>query len=128
MDNVYQQGNPSDSDYEQEAQQNEQNQKKKNYIVNDMYSDSEEEEKRVIKTEKQKRWGKLKEIKQSISQKMKINDFNALYTEFENLTKEFEKSKRVVEKEGIPTFYISTLFVMLTFLNNFPNEEKKKLS
>lgn len=43
---------------------------------------------------------------------MKINDFNALYTEFENLTKEYEKSKRVVEKEGVPIFYIATLYLL----------------
>eukprot|EP00825_Cyclidium_porcatum_P025202 TRINITY_DN2745_c0_g1_i10.p1 TRINITY_DN2745_c0_g1~~TRINITY_DN2745_c0_g1_i10.p1 ORF type:complete len:647 (-),score=200.19 TRINITY_DN2745_c0_g1_i10:112-2052(-) len=128
MENVFQQGNPSDSDEKRQDDNESDQQQNRKYIVNDLFSDSDEEEKRIVRTEKEKRWGKLKEIKNSISQKMKINDFNALYTEFENLTKEYEKSKRVVEKEGVPIFYIATLYLLQTYLTNYPNEEKKKLS
>lgn len=30
-------------------------------------------------------------------------------TEYENLTKEYDKSKNVVEREGIPNFYVKCL-------------------
>lgn len=49
-------------------------------------------------------------------------------TEFNNLLKEFEKSKKVIEENGIPNFFIRSLYVLEDKIKNFSSEEKQKLS
>ena len=71
---------------------------------------SEEDERHVVISEKQKRTQKMREIIQRIRNKFLINDFVSLLSEFEDLVKEAEKGARLFEKEGgYPRFYIRIL-------------------
>jgi len=73
------------------------------------FSDDEDDTKRVVKSAKDKRYEILQTTIKSMRNSMKINDIAKIQTEYENLTKEYEKAKAVVEKEGIPNFYIKCL-------------------
>ena len=89
---------------------------------------SEDEEKHIIVSEKDKRFLKMKEIIDKINKKMNIKDFSSLLEHFEELNKELEKSKKILEKEGIPRFYIRTIALIESTVANFSAEDKKKLN
>lgn len=73
------------------------------------FSDDEDDTKRVVKSAKDKRFDILQTTIKSMRNSMKINDIAKIQTEYENLSKEYDKAKNVVEKEGIPNFYIKCL-------------------
>ena len=73
------------------------------------FSDDEDDTKRVVKSAKDKRYDILQTTIKSMRNTMKINDIAKIQTEYENLTKEFEKAKAVVSKEGVPNFFIKCL-------------------
>lgn len=106
------------SDEEQnEVPEVQQRSKVRNILAYDLESESEEEEKRVVRSEKEKRYGKLKEIIRKIQDKININDFFSISDLFEELNKELEKSKKVIAKEGIPKFYIKICFMLENLVN-----------
>ena len=88
---------------------------------------SDEDEKRVVKSEKDKRFEAIREIIDKIKDKMKIKDFSAIHDLFDELNKQVEKAKKVIEKEGVPLFYIRICWVLENMLNNVSSEEKKNL-
>ncbi|MRT33186.1 hypothetical protein FGX01_05365, partial [Xylella fastidiosa subsp. multiplex] len=57
------------------------------------FSDEEEDQKRVVRTAKEKRFEDLNAIVKQIKNFRKIRDFAKLLTAFENLTKAFTKAK-----------------------------------
>merc|ERR1711885_28075 len=61
---------------------------------------------------------------------MKIHDIAKVLTEYENLTKGYEKAKTVVEKEGIPNFYIKILSDLEDYIQTQweDTDGRKKLS
>ncbi|KAF6025727.1 EIF3C [Bugula neritina] len=74
------------------------------------WSDSDDDDaKRVVKSEKEKRFDELSEIIKTSKNYRKIKDMANTLTAFENLTKAFEKAKRVIDKEGLPHFFIRHL-------------------
>lgn len=73
------------------------------------FSDDEEETRRVVRSEKDKRYEDMLSIIKSLKNKKKIKDMTNVLSDFEALGKAFDKSKKVVEREGIPRFYIRTL-------------------
>jgi len=90
-------------------------------------SSSDEEEKRVVRSEKDKRYDALRTIITRIKDKMRIQDFVSLGDQFDDLNKNLEKSKKVIEKEGVPQFYIRICYVLENFLNDLTKEEKNSL-
>jgi translation initiation factor 3 subunit C len=62
-----------------------------------------------------------------IKEKMRVKDFIALNDEWDELNKQLEKSKKVIEKEGLPVFYLRICHKLENFCQNFPAEEKKSL-
>ena len=88
---------------------------------------SDEDEKRIVKSEKEKRYEAIRESIDKIKDKMKIKDFSAIHDLFDELNKQIEKSKKVIEKEGVPLFYIRICFVLENLLNSLTAEEKKNL-
>jgi len=73
------------------------------------FSDDEDDTKRVVRSAKDKRFDILQNTIKSMRNSMNINDIAKIMTEYENLTKEYEKSKNVIAKEGIPNFFIKCL-------------------
>lgn len=88
-------------------------------------SGSEEEEHRVVRTMKDKRIDAFKAVIKEINNHIKINDFSALIDDFGNLNKELDKSKQLVEKEGIPKLYYKGLALLEDAVNDV---NKKSLS
>jgi len=81
------------------------------------FSDDEEEVKRVVRSQKDKRFDELRGCVRTMKNHMKIKDMANVLTDFEVLTKTFDKAKKVVEKEGIPRFYIRNLAELEDFVN-----------
>jgi len=73
------------------------------------FSDDEDDQKRVVRSAKDKRFEVLQTAIKNMRNSMKIHDIAKVLTEYENLTKGYEKAKTVVEKEGIPNFFIKIL-------------------
>jgi hypothetical protein len=114
----------SDSEeHKSEASEKEKQVFKKTYFD----SSSDEDEKRVVRSEKDKRFEAIRQVITKIKDKMKIKDFISISDEFDNLGKEFEKAKKVVDKEGIPVFYIRICYVLEQFVNTITNDEKKSM-
>jgi hypothetical protein len=110
-------------DHKSEASEKEKQVFKKTYFD----SSSDEDEKRVVRSEKDKRFEAIRQVITKIKDKMRIKDFISISDEFDNLGKEFEKAKKVVDKEGIPIFYIRICYVLEQFVNTITNDEKKSM-
>ncbi|XP_065663279.1 eukaryotic translation initiation factor 3 subunit C isoform X3 [Hydra vulgaris] len=94
------------------------------------FSDDEEDAKRVVRSAKDKKFEVLQVSLKSIRNSMKINDVVKIQTEYENLTKGYEKSKTIIQKEGIPNFFIKGLADLEDFIQQQweDAEGRKKLS
>ncbi|XP_020613782.1 eukaryotic translation initiation factor 3 subunit C-like [Orbicella faveolata] len=95
-----------------------------------VFSDDEEETKRVVRSQKDKRFEELTNSIKQLKNHKKIKDVSKVLTEFENLGKAFSKAKAVVDKEGIPQFYVRSLTELEDFVkeNWEDTEGRKKLS
>ncbi|CAF2622741.1 unnamed protein product [Rotaria sp. Silwood2] len=81
-------------------------------------SDDEEDVKRVVRSEKVKRYEEIEEIIKKIKHAMRIRDIGLVYECYENLTKAFDKARRVLEKDqGIPRSFIKILAQLDDFVN-----------
>lgn len=81
------------------------------------FSDDEEETRRVVRSAKDKRFDEIKDIIKVLKNHKKIKDMANVLTDFENLGKSYDKAKKVIEKEGIPRFYIRCLVELEDFVN-----------
>uniref|UniRef100_A0A914ZZQ8 Eukaryotic translation initiation factor 3 subunit C n=1 Tax=Parascaris univalens TaxID=6257 RepID=A0A914ZZQ8_PARUN len=93
-------------------------------------SDSEDDsQKRVVKAEKDRRLGELKDIIKQAKNSKNIKDMSKLLTTFEGICKVFEKTRVVLAREGIsvPRFYIRFLSETEDFVNEqWENKETRK--
>jgi len=94
------------------------------------FSDDEDDQKRVVRSAKDKRFEVLQTAIKNMRNSMKIHDIAKVLTEYENLTKGYEKAKTVVEKEGIPNFYIKILSDLEDYIQTQweDTDGRKKLS
>ncbi|XP_042161127.1 eukaryotic translation initiation factor 3 subunit C-like isoform X10 [Oncorhynchus tshawytscha] len=92
--------------------------------------DDEEDTKRVVRSAKDKRFEELTNLIKTIRNAMKIRDMSKCLEEFEQLCRAFLKSKTIVDKEGMPPFYIRLLSDLEDFLNQLweDKEGKKKMN
>lgn len=92
-------------------------------------SSDEEDEKRVILTEKDKRVGALRDAARTARNHMNIMDCVSLRASFENIVKLIEKSKKVFDQEKMPKFVFRILADMEDLLNEiYANRSSTKLS
>jgi len=94
------------------------------------FSDDEDDTKRVVKSAKDKRFEILQNTIKVMRNSMKITDIAKIETEYQNLTKEYEKAKVVVSKEGIPNFFIKILCDLEEYIQTQweDTDGRKKLS
>ncbi|XP_041740627.2 eukaryotic translation initiation factor 3 subunit C-like [Coregonus clupeaformis] len=92
--------------------------------------DDEEDTKRVVRSAKDKRFEELTNLIKTIRNAMKIRDMSKCLEEFEQLCRAFLKSKTIVDKEGVPPFYIRLLSDLEDYLNQLweDKEGKKKMN
>uniref|UniRef100_A0A3Q2PHR2 Eukaryotic translation initiation factor 3 subunit C n=1 Tax=Fundulus heteroclitus TaxID=8078 RepID=A0A3Q2PHR2_FUNHE len=95
-----------------------------------LLSDDEEDTKRVVRSAKDKRFEELTNLIKTIRNAMKIRDMSKCLEEFEQLCRAFLKSKNIVDKEGVPQFYIRLLADLEDYLNQLweDKEGKKKMN
>ena len=97
------------------------------------FSDDEEEQKRIVRSAKEKRFEELKDLIRQIKNFKKIKDLSNMLTCFEDLAKAYQKALPVIVKEekGItPRFYVQCLVEVETFLNELweDRDGRKNLS
>uniref|UniRef100_A0A672NQN3 Eukaryotic translation initiation factor 3 subunit C n=1 Tax=Sinocyclocheilus grahami TaxID=75366 RepID=A0A672NQN3_SINGR len=95
-----------------------------------LLSDDEEDTKRVVRSAKDKRFEEFTNIIKTIRNAMKIRDMSKCLEEFEQLYRAFLKSKTIMDKEGVPQFYIRLLADLEDYLNQLweDKEGKKKMN
>merc|ERR1712037_1010974 len=98
-----------------------------------LFSDDEGDDKRVVRSAKEKRFEALYSIIKLIRNSMKIKDFNKMLTSYEELLKAYDKAKKVIvqerEKDKLegkntkwwvgdsPRFYVRILVEMEKLIN-----------
>ncbi|XP_074023372.1 eukaryotic translation initiation factor 3 subunit C-like [Numenius arquata] len=95
-----------------------------------LLSEDEEDTKRVVRSAKDKRFEELTNLIKTIRNAMKIRDVTRCLEEFELLGRAFGKAKSVVDKEGVPRFYLRILADLEDYLNELweDKEGKKKMN
>jgi translation initiation factor 3 subunit C len=97
-------------------------------------SDSEgEKERRTIKTAKEKQYEEMQKIVKNINNHIKINDWNAIYTEWEKLNKVYAKTTTTSalstatrsDKEGPPRIFLKILVTLENFIKTIETEKPK---
>ncbi|XP_060068730.1 eukaryotic translation initiation factor 3 subunit C-like isoform X2 [Ylistrum balloti] len=94
-------------------------------------SDDEEEQTRVVRSAKDKRYEELRKIIKLIGNHKKIKDMSKVLSGFEDLGRAYDKAKKVVDKEGgSPRFYIRCLSELEDFVNECweDREGRKQMS
>lgn len=94
------------------------------------FSDEEEETKREVRSAKDKRFEELKNIMKNMANHKKIKDMANVLQDFEDLSKAYIKTKKVIEQTGIPRFYIKCLVELEDFINDMweDREGRKQMS
>lgn len=91
-------------------------------------SDSEDEEKRVVRTHKEKKFKELKDLIKQVNNGKNNKDFTKILTAFDDLCKVYEKSKTVFARQNIstPRFYVRYMADLEDFVISFwENKEAK---
>ncbi|XP_068033814.1 eukaryotic translation initiation factor 3 subunit C-like, partial [Anomalospiza imberbis] len=95
-----------------------------------LLSEDEEDTKRVVRSARDKRYEELTNLIRSIRNAMKIRDVSRCLEEFELLGRAWAKAKGVVDREGVPGFYLRILADLEDYLNELweDKEGKKKMN
>ncbi|KAL5108367.1 hypothetical protein TcWFU_000585 [Taenia crassiceps] len=86
-------------------------------------SDSEDE-KRVVRSAKDKRHEEIQSILRNLNNHKKIKDISKVETDFDELVKVYEKAHKMNEVDVYPKFYIRVLAQMEDFVNESWSQKK----
>jgi translation initiation factor 3 subunit C len=92
-----------------------------------MDDDRGNNEKRVVRTEKDKKWNLIKDITAKITSALNNQDFEKVWNQLQELLKEIEKAQKIIDKEGYPPLFLRCLKKINDEINEFnENAEAKK--
>lgn len=80
-------------------------------------TDSEDEGPRVVKSHKDKRFDELNSVCKTMRNHRKIKDLSRTSSDFDDLLKSYSKTKNIIDKCGMPGFYIKAIADLEDFLN-----------
>ena len=119
----------SSSDYEeeedllnekQEEEEEEQNEKKEveenkpqKSKVSKFFAEYKTSDKRVVRTEKQKRWADLRLDLGLVNDELAVPNYKHAFELFQKLVKTTEKAKKAIDENGYPNFFILGMVDML---------------
>lgn len=103
-----------EDDYTTEDEEGERQATKVNRFVQS--SDDEEEEVRVVRSAKEKRFEELEGTIKSLKNQMKINDWTSISNSFDVLLKQVQKAEAITKKEGYPRFYLRIVVALESLL------------
>jgi translation initiation factor 3 subunit C len=90
-------------------------------------SESEDEGKRTVKSEKDKRFDQLLATIKLVKNHIKIHDWTAIQKDFDTLLKQIEKAEKLIKKEGLPLFILQAISTLeREQKEQFENKETKK--
>ena len=118
------------SEEDDSSSESEDNQKSgvNRFLVSDSDEDSDSEDaRRVVRSAKDKRVEELTHIVEEIRNKMKINDWVGISSNFDKLNKQLEKISRTGALAKTPKIYVKALIEMEDFLATaLANKEARK--
>lgn len=79
-------------------------------------SDDDEETKRVVRSNKDKRFEEIQNIIKTMRNHKKIKDMSNVLSDFEDLGRAIEKARKILDKEGIPRFVLKCLVELEDFV------------
>lgn len=82
----------------------------------------------MVRTEKDKKWNIVKDITVKITSGLNSQDYEKVWTLLQDLLKEIEKAKTLIEKEGYPPLFLRSLKKIndeMNELNKDPEAKKK---
>ncbi|PRQ44321.1 putative proteasome component (PCI) domain, eukaryotic translation initiation factor 3 subunit C [Rosa chinensis] len=95
--------------------------------MNDSDSDDSDDQKRVVRSVKDKRFDEMNATVDRIKNAKNINDWVSLLDCFDKINKQLEKFMRITESEKVPTLYIKALVLLEEFLSQaLTNKDAKK--
>ncbi|KAI8906091.1 eukaryotic translation initiation factor 3 subunit 8 N-terminus-domain-containing protein [Powellomyces hirtus] len=86
------------------------------FAGSDSDEESDEDAKRVVKSARDKRFDEMRTCVKGLKNAQKINDWVAIQNEFEKLNKAYSKAGTIIQREGIPRFYIRTIIQLEDFM------------
>ncbi len=118
----------SSSGSESESDSEEEQSGVNRFLVSDSDEDSESEDaRRVVRSAKDKRVEELGQTVEEIRNKMKINDWIGISTNFDKLNKQLDKIARAGNMTKVPKVYVKALIELEDFLAAaLANKEAKK--
>ncbi|KAI8826945.1 eukaryotic translation initiation factor 3 subunit 8 N-terminus-domain-containing protein [Fimicolochytrium jonesii] len=88
------------------------------FAGSDSDEDSDDDTKRVVKSARDKRFDEMRGTVKSLKNAQKINDWVAIQNEFEKLNKAYAKSNAIIQREGVPRFYIRAIVELEDFMKS----------